>query len=78
MFLKLILLSIFFIAISFVIMGIRVLFSKNRKFPVTEIGKNPDMRKLGISCPRTLDALSRKGKTDFSGCVNCALYNAGK
>jgi len=78
MFLKLILLSIFFIAISFVIMGIRVLFSKNRKFPVTEIGKNPDMRKLGISCPRTLDALRRKGKTDFSGCVNCALYNAGK
>ena len=77
MFLKLILLSVFLISISFVIMGIKVLFSKTRKFPVTEIAKNPDMRKLGISCPRTLDALSRKGKTDFSGCVNCTLYNAG-
>ncbi len=78
MFLKLVLLSVFFVSVSFVIMGIRVLFSKTRTFPVTEIGKNRDMKKLGISCPRTLDALSRKGKTDFSGCVSCALYSQGE
>ncbi len=74
MFFKLIILSLFLVALAFVIMGFKVLFSRTKKFPVIEIGKNTDMKKMGIQCPRTLDVLSRKGKTDFSGCVDCALY----
>ena len=75
MFLKLIILSSLIIAISLVAMSFRIIFSRRGRFPVTEIGKSPEMKKLGIHCPRTEEALISKGKpSDFAGCVNCSLY----
>ncbi len=80
MFLKLIILSLLVVTISFLFMGIRVLFSHTRRFPVTDIAKNPGMKKLGIVCPHAMDALSQSGKSDFAGCAGCALleYNKDK
>ncbi len=76
MFLKLLLLSFVIVGMSLVAMSFRLLFSRKASFPVTEIGKNPQMKKLGIRCPRAEEALIRKGKpSDFAGCVNCSLYN---
>ncbi len=76
MFLKLIILSFLIIAISLVAMSFRIIFSRRGRFPVTEIGKSPEMKKLGIHCPRTEEALISKGKpSDFAGCVNCSLYS---
>ncbi len=78
MFLKLILLSTTIVGISMLAMSFRLLFSRKATFPVTEIGKNPQMKKIGIRCPRTEEALISKGKTsDFAGCVNCSLYKGG-
>jgi hypothetical protein len=47
---KIILLSIFIIAIVFIGLGISIFFRKNGKFPETEIGHNKNMKKLGITC----------------------------
>jgi len=78
MFLKLIILSLVIIAFSLLAMSFRIIFSRRAKFPVIEIGKNPQMKKLGIRCPRTEEALISKGKpSDYAGCVNCSLYNGG-
>ncbi len=78
MFLKLIILSLPLVAISLFVMSFRIIFSRRGRFPVTEIGKSPEMKKLGIHCPRTEEALIRKGKpSDYAGCVNCSLYTGG-
>jgi hypothetical protein len=78
MFLKLIILSVLIVAVSLFVMSFRIIFSRRAKFPVIEIGKNPQMKKLGIRCPRTEEALISKGKpSDYAGCVNCSLYNGG-
>jgi hypothetical protein len=47
---KVVLLSIVLISISFIGLGISIFFRKNGKFPETEIGKNKNMRRLGITC----------------------------
>ena len=75
MFLELVILSIIIVTVSLFVMSFRIIFSRRGKFPVTEIGKSPEMKKLGIHCPRTEEALIRKGKpSDYAGCVNCSLY----
>ena len=50
MLIKLFLLTGVIVAISFLAMGISIFFRKNGKFPTFEIGKNKEMRKLGITC----------------------------
>ena len=50
MLIKLFLITGVIVAISFIAMGISIFFRKNGKFPIFEIGKNKDMRKLGITC----------------------------
>ncbi|MBA7582925.1 hypothetical protein ES708_24863 [subsurface metagenome] len=52
MFIKLFLITGVVVAVSFLAMGISVFFRKNGKFPTFEIGKNKDMRKLGITCAK--------------------------
>ena len=75
MFLELTILSIIILTISLFVMSFKIIFSRRGRFPVTEIGKSPEMKKLGIHCPRAEEALISKGKpSDFAGCVNCSLY----
>ncbi len=47
---KIFLLAVILIAISFIALGVSIFFRKNGKFPETEIGKNKKMRELGIYC----------------------------
>ena len=52
MFVELFLITGLIVAVSFLAMGVSVFFRKNGKFPTFEIGKNKDMRKLGITCAK--------------------------
>lgn len=52
MFIELFLITGVVVAVSFLAMGISVFFRKNGKFPTFEIGKNKEMRKLGITCAK--------------------------
>jgi len=76
--LKVFIISLVLIAIAVLLMGIRIffnklLFNKQGKFPVTSVGHNPEMKKLGISCVKH-DELScysknKKGiQTSGTGC----------
>ncbi|MCK4631521.1 MAG: hypothetical protein KAT40_08760 [Bacteroidales bacterium] len=52
MLIKLFLITGVVIAVSFLAMGISIFVKKNGKFPSFEIGKNKEMRKLGITCAK--------------------------
>jgi hypothetical protein len=41
-------------------LAIKLLVKKNGRFPNTHIGGNPEMRKRGIPCAQSLDAMERK------------------
>lgn len=55
-----IILTLAIVLIAVVLLGIKVLFVKNGKFPNIHIGANKAMRKKGISCALSTDANERK------------------
>ncbi|MDZ7774919.1 MAG: hypothetical protein U5L09_04530 [Bacteroidales bacterium] len=58
--LKLLLFSLLLVLIAISILGFKLFFMKNGRFPQTEIGKNKEMRKRGIYCAKTMDMVDRK------------------
>ena len=50
MYLKVLLVTLIFLALAFLALGISILIKKNGKFPQISVGKNKDMHKKGISC----------------------------
>ncbi len=57
---KIFLIAVTLIAVSFLLLGISIFFRKNGKFPETEIGKNKKMRELGIYCAKCEEMKSWK------------------
>ena len=57
------LLSIVLLALCFAGMAISILLKKNGSFPITEVGANPNMRRLGLRCAREEDAPKKTFKT---------------
>jgi hypothetical protein len=45
---------------AILLMGYKVFFTKEGKFPSTHVDTNPEMRKRGIKCVRTQDREARK------------------
>ena len=50
MFIKLLIISLIFVFISLVFLGIRILLKSHGRFPDTHVGHNKEMKKLGITC----------------------------
>ncbi|MCL2726801.1 MAG: hypothetical protein FWD56_00285 [Bacteroidales bacterium] len=46
------LISIILLALCIAGMAISILVKRNGRFPITEIGANPHMRKLGLRCAK--------------------------
>jgi hypothetical protein len=69
MFIKLLIISILFLGIAFSGLAIRILLKSGGRFPETHIGKNKEMRKLGISCAQKTDIGCRA--VDPQRCVDC-------
>jgi len=49
--LNLLVIVLMIVMLSFVFLGFNIFFRK-KGFPQTEIGRNREMRKLGLTCPR--------------------------
>ena len=66
--LKVFLAAVVFIGLCVLGLGFNIFFRKGGHFPHTDISTNPDMRRLGIKCPRQeeLEMLRGAGK-DGSG-----------
>ena len=52
MFLKILIISSVLIGVAFLGLAFKALFVKEGRFPETSIGKNREMRKLGITCAK--------------------------
>lgn len=55
MFTKLLILSLFLLALAALGFGVRILLKKKGEFPETHISRNPAMRERGISCAQNTD-----------------------
>jgi len=75
--LKVIILSIFFLGLSFVALGIRILFFRNRKFPESSVGRNPELRKLGLNCA-THDEIKCRRELGENYSCGCHIDLSGK
>jgi len=72
MFIELFFLVFGLMVIAIIAMGFNVFFRKNKKFPETSVGKNKDMRKLGLSCARSEEIKCRREVTKLTGTEGCA------
>ena len=80
--------AVVFVGLCVLGLGFNIFFRKNGHFPHTDISTNPDMRRLGIKCPRQeeLEMLENDAKAGEGGrpsacsgeyteaCKGCALY----
>ena len=58
---KVFLAAVLFIGLCVLGLGFSIFFRKDGHFPETDISKNKDMKRLGITCPRE-DELREQGK----------------
>ena len=75
MFIKLLISSVVFLAIAAAGMGLRMLLSPGGKFPETHVGRNPELKKRGITCAKQTD-IGCHSTEGFPGCAACnsSLY----
>jgi hypothetical protein len=76
MFIKLLILSVIFLAIAALGFGVRILIKPHGKFPETHISRNKEMRKRGIKCAQQTDigCNSSEGLPGCSSCEGKLLY----
>ena len=58
---KVFLAAVLFIGLCVLGLGVSIFFRKGGHFPETDISKNKDMKRLGITCPRE-DELREQGE----------------
>lgn len=71
MFLKLLGLSVIFLAMAAIGMGIRILLKSHGRFPETHISRNEEMRKRGILCAQQTDT-GCNSSDGYTGCIICS------
>ncbi|MBO5800378.1 MAG: hypothetical protein UF067_05805 [Paludibacteraceae bacterium] len=57
---RLLLITVIIVGISVLLLGVRVFFTKNGKFPNSHVGGNKHLAKKGIFCAQTQDRMARK------------------
>jgi hypothetical protein len=72
MFVKLLIISVFFLVLAFALLGIRMLLKPDSRFPETHIGHNKEMRKRGIKCAQKTDIGCNPGNK-YKGCAACDI-----
>ena len=68
MFLKLLIISVLFMAIAAAGLGIKMLIKPHGKFPETHVSKNQEMRKRGLTCAKLTDT-GCHSSDGFPGCA---------
>jgi hypothetical protein len=65
---KVIIFSFILLGIAFLGLAFRALFVRGGRFPQTSIGKNKQMRELGITCVKHDELNCYKGEGGSAGC----------
>ncbi len=55
------LITLLIVAISLLLLGIKVFFTKEGKFPNGHVSGNKELRKRGVGCARSQDREARQG-----------------
>ncbi len=63
--LYILLLSLFLVALSILLLGFRIFFNKNGKFPNSHIGNNEQLKEKGITCMNSQDLQEQNKKNIF-------------
>lgn len=58
-----ILITLLIVAISLLLLGVKVFFTKNGKFPNGHVGNNKALRERGIGCTQSQDREAREKPT---------------
>ena len=58
--LKIVLLTLISVGFSMTMLAIKMIVKKNGRFPNTHVGHSAAMRKRGITCVQSMDAMERK------------------
>ena len=61
-----ILITLLIVAISLVLLGVKVFFTKGGKFPNGHVSGNKALRKKGIGCAQSQDREAQQKKSRFS------------
>jgi hypothetical protein len=72
MFIKLLIISALFLAITVAGLGLRILFMKNGRFPETHVSQNKEMQKRGLTCAQQTD-IGCNPTDELSGCASCSV-----
>lgn len=78
MFIKLVLLSLALVGISFLIFGVRIFFTKNGYFSASSVGDSHEMRKRKIYCPNIMQKVEDKKvqkELQSLSCHDCPVRN---
>ncbi|MGC9470567.1 MAG: hypothetical protein ACP5D1_03375 [Bacteroidales bacterium] len=70
MFLKLVILSLLLLTFSILALASGILLKRNGRFPVISIGKNREMKRRGITCPRHDELICHQKSGKGTSC-NC-------
>ena len=57
--LKIVLIAIALVSTAIFALSIRIVLVKDGKFPETHISRNPEMKKKGILCVKTMDRMEQ-------------------
>lgn len=49
-------LAVMVVGVCFFAIGVRIIFHRSHEFPETSAGHNPNLRRMGIMCPKVEDA----------------------
>ena len=58
---KLALLALLLVAVAILLLGVKIFFSKDGKFPNSHVGGNKAMAERGVYCVQTQDYMEQKG-----------------
>ncbi len=73
MFLTLLILSVFLLALSIMGLAIKILVLKDGKFPVTTVGGNIHLKKRGIGCPKHQELREYRKYKEGDDCAGCGF-----
>ena len=62
---KILILTLLFVGIAVLLLGIRVFFTRKGEFPQSHVDANPRLREKGLSCHRHQDAAAQVHKDLF-------------
>ncbi len=70
-FFKLVLVASAILGMAILGMAVKILFHKSHRFPETSTGHNRELRKRGITCPRTEEIKSWGKNGKNTACATC-------